>query len=103
MKAKFETLTVFKQFKGLVGLRLNKKIEASQSDWGGEFQPFKQYLFELGIIHRVICPHTYHENGVVERKHMHIVDQMGSLLTLSVFFTLSLLGSCFLNCCVFDK
>ena len=27
-----------------------------------------------GIIHRLICPHTRHQNGVVERKHMHIIE-----------------------------
>lgn len=25
-------------------------------------------------MHRVICPHTHHQNGVIERKHRHIVD-----------------------------
>nr|KYP47851.1 Retrovirus-related Pol polyprotein from transposon TNT 1-94 [Cajanus cajan] len=26
------------------------------------------------IQHRLICPHTHHQNGVVERKHRHIVE-----------------------------
>ena len=32
------------------------------------------YLIDLGIMHRMICPHTHHQNGVVERKHRHIVE-----------------------------
>ena len=32
------------------------------------------YLTDLGIMHRMICPHTHHQNDVVERKHRHIVE-----------------------------
>lgn len=39
-----------------------------------EFRPFTKYLSNLCIIHRLICPHAHHQNGVVERKHRHIVD-----------------------------
>jgi len=28
----------------------------------------------VGIIHKLICPHTHHQNGVVERKHRHITE-----------------------------
>lgn len=74
IKQKFETLSIFKQFKTLVELQLNKKIKSIQSDWGGEFRPFTQYLTSFGIVHRLICPHTHHQNGVVERKYRHIVE-----------------------------
>uniref|UniRef100_A0A151UG14 Retrovirus-related Pol polyprotein from transposon TNT 1-94 n=1 Tax=Cajanus cajan TaxID=3821 RepID=A0A151UG14_CAJCA len=49
-------------------------IKALQTDWGGEFCPFTTYLNDVGIQHRLICPHTHHQNGVVERKHRHIVE-----------------------------
>ncbi|KAG8476579.1 hypothetical protein CXB51_033494 [Gossypium anomalum] len=45
-----------------------------QSDWGGEFRLFTSFLSQHGIIHRVTCPHTSEQNGVVERKHRHIVE-----------------------------
>lgn len=80
LKTKSETLQVFKHFKALVELQLHTKIKAFQSDWGGEFRPFKSYLAELGITHRLICPHTHHQNGVIERKHRHIVETGLSLL-----------------------
>lgn len=80
---KSETLTIFKQFKALAELQLNTKIKAIQSDWGGEFRSFTSYLSQLGIIHRIICPHTHHQNGVVERKHRHIVEMGLSLLSHS--------------------
>ncbi|CAI8590799.1 unnamed protein product, partial [Vicia faba] len=56
-------------------------IKAVQSDWGGEFRPYSKFLADLGIVHRVICPHTHHQNGVVERKHRHIVDLGLTLLS----------------------
>lgn len=31
-------------------------------------------LQQCGILHRVICPHTHEQNGVVERKHRHITE-----------------------------
>ena len=48
---------------------------------GGEYRPFTQYLDQIGIHHRLICPHTHHQNGVVERKHKHIVEMGLTLLS----------------------
>ena len=73
LKNKSDALSVFKQFKSLVELQFNKKIKAIQTDWGGEFQVFSSFLSELSI-HMLNCPHTHHQNGVVERKHRHIVE-----------------------------
>lgn len=46
-------------------------LKVVQSDWGREFRPFTKFLNDLRIIHRLVCPHTHHQNGVVERKHRH--------------------------------
>ena len=81
LKHKSETIHVFKQFKVSAELQLNHKITEIQTDWGGEFRPFSHYLTSLGIHHRLICPHTHHQNGVVERKHRHIVDMGLTLLS----------------------
>ena len=50
------------------------QIKSVQSDWGGEYRPFSAFLASYGISHRLICPHTHHQNGVVERKYRQIVD-----------------------------
>ena len=47
---------------------------------GGEFHAFTDYLTINGIIHRISCPHTHQQNGVVERKHRHIVENALTLL-----------------------
>ena len=41
---------------------------------GDKRRPFSALLTSYGISHRLICSHTYHQNGVVERKPRHIVD-----------------------------
>ena len=81
LKTKSETLEAFKQFKAMVQTQFNLPIKAVQSDWGGEFRPFTKFLNDLGILHRLICPHTHHQNGVVERKHRHILELGLTLLS----------------------
>ena len=46
----------------------------------GEYRLFSTLLVSYGFSHRLIFPHTHHQNGVVERKHRHIVDSGLTLL-----------------------
>ena len=41
---------------------------------------FTNFLQNCGIIHSVSYPHTHQQNGVVERKHRHIVETSIALL-----------------------
>lgn len=52
----------------MVKLQLNSEIENVHFDWNGEHSPFTTVLANHGISHRLICPRTHHQNGVVERK-----------------------------------
>lgn len=61
IKTKSEALHIFKQFKTMVELQFGHSIKVVQTDWGGEFRPFTKFLSDLGIIHRLICPHTHHQ------------------------------------------
>lgn len=36
-------------------------------DWGGEFRKLNNFFVNLGIHHRITCPHTHEQNGMVER------------------------------------
>lgn len=81
LKTKSKAIYIFKLFKAMVELQHGLPIKAFRSDWGGEFRPFNKFLSDLGIIHRVICPHTHHQNGAVERKQRHIVDMDLTLLS----------------------
>ena len=83
LKLKSDTMLQFLQFKKMVELQFNCSIKCVQTDGGGEFRPLTKYLTNLGIVHRFTCPHTHHQNGLVERKHRHIVETGLTLLAQS--------------------
>ena len=74
IKTKVEIVYVFQTFKLSVEIQLNTQIKSVQCDWDGEYRLFSALLASYGISHRLIFPYTHHQNGVVERKHRHIVD-----------------------------
>lgn len=100
LKLKSRTLTIFKQFQILVELQLNHKSKVIHTDGGRELGPFTQYLTSLGISHRLTCIHTHHQNGPVERKYRHILENWPHF-TSSRWSPTSLLGSCFLNTSIY--
>lgn len=51
-----------------------------QIDEGTEFKPLKEYFQERGIIQRTTCPYTSEQNGLIERKHRHVVETRLTLL-----------------------
>lgn len=61
------------------------KIKTFRSNGRGEFtsNEFKSYLSNHGISHQISCPHTPQQNGVVERKHRHIIETVIALLSQS--------------------
>lgn len=54
-----------------------------QSGGGDEYMSivFKKYFDSHGIIHLISCPHTPQQNGIVERKHRHIIETVVTLLS----------------------
>lgn len=64
----------------MVKTQFGRDIKQFQSDWGGEFRAFKSVLTEHGIVHRLTYPNTSEQNGMVERKHRHIVEMGLTLL-----------------------
>lgn len=100
--------------------QFNRSIKTIRSDNGSEFVNSSCHcLFnDLGIVHQRSCPYTPQQNGVVERKHQHIVQVARSLLytqiylpnfggkpfslphiLLIVLLLLSLAGKLLINCC----
>ncbi|KAD1469156.1 hypothetical protein E3N88_42767 [Mikania micrantha] len=67
----------------MVERQFNTKLKSVQSDWGGEFRTLSTLLSSLGIIHRLSCPHTSEQNGIVERRHRHVVETGLTLLAQS--------------------
>jgi len=83
MVAKSDVFNIFHQFQALIERQFSLKIKSIQTDWGGEYRKLNMYFKTIGIHHRVICPHTHEQNGMVERRHRHIVE-----------IGLTLLGQC---------
>ncbi|KAK9061505.1 hypothetical protein SSX86_018687 [Deinandra increscens subsp. villosa] len=67
----------------MVERQFNTKLKNVQTDWGGEFRNLSTYFTSLGIVHRRSCPHTSEQNGIVERRHRHVVETGLALLAQS--------------------
>jgi len=78
--AKSDVYSVFHQFQTLVERQFSLKIKSVQTDWGGEYQKLSIFFQTVGIHHCLICPHTHEQNGIVERRHRHIVETGLTLL-----------------------
>jgi len=72
--AKSDIYSVFHQFQTLVKRQFSLKINDVQIDWGGEYRKLSTFFQIIGIHHRLICPHTYEQNGTIERRYRHIVE-----------------------------
>ena len=85
LKHKFDLLDIFKFFKAIVENQLDFKIKVLRTDNGGEFtsNAFKNFCSTHGLTHQFSCPHTPQQNGVVERKHRHIVECALTMLSHS--------------------
>ncbi|GJU99550.1 putative RNA-directed DNA polymerase [Tanacetum coccineum] len=58
-------------------------LDLNSLDWGGEFRNLSTFFTSLGILHRLSCPHTSEQNGLVERRHRHVVETGLTLLSQS--------------------
>lgn len=74
LKNKSDVLSAFTSFIIFVERFFNTKIISLQTYAGGEFLALTTLCKNLGINHRFSCPHTHQQNGIVERKHRHIVE-----------------------------
>lgn len=80
---KYDVFIVFSQYKVMVETFLNCNIKAVQIGGGGWNCCFTNFFCLSWISHCKTCPHTHHQNGNVERKHIHIVDTGLSSLAYS--------------------
>ena len=83
LKSKFEVFSKFILFKALVETQFSTKIKTLRFDGGGEYTStaIKSYLSQHGIIHKISCTYTPQKNGLVERKHRHLIETTITLLS----------------------
>lgn len=79
---KSQVKTKLAEFKAFVCTQFQTSIQIIRSDNGGEF--LNNYLLSLflnaGLLHQTTCPYTPEQNGVVERKHRHLIETTVTLL-----------------------
>ncbi|KAM1741307.1 hypothetical protein ACFX12_011446 [Malus domestica] len=82
MYNKSDVYSIFLKFYNLVLTQFGVVIKCLQTDGGGEYtgHSFKAFLDAKGVEHLISCPYTPQQNGVVERKHRHIVEIAITLL-----------------------
>lgn len=76
LKFKSDVLQTLKQFFKMVATQFSTTVKGVRTANGGEFiSSSLQDLFQdLRIIHYRTCAHTPQQNGVAERKHMHLLE-----------------------------
>lgn len=74
IQQKSQTIECFVKFQQMIKVQFGKDIKQVQTDSGGEYRPFTVLLAKQGVLHRVTCPHTSEQNGIVERKHRYVAE-----------------------------
>ncbi|CAM8949458.1 unnamed protein product [Rhodiola kirilowii] len=72
-------------FFAMVQTQFSAMIKTFRTDNGGEFfgEKLVQFLRLKGCLHQSSCPYTPQQNGVVERKHRHLLDMARALMIQS--------------------
>ena len=83
LKRKSDVLNTFKHFQASVENLLSQKIKVLRTDCGGEYtsNEFNAHCASHGVTHQFSCPHTPQQNGIVERKHRHVIESALTLLS----------------------
>ncbi|KAJ0599026.1 putative RNA-directed DNA polymerase [Helianthus annuus] len=82
LSSKSEVFENFKMFYELVLTQFKKKIKVIRSDNGAEFvnNQMDSFCKTKGIFHQTSCSYTPQQNGVVERKHRHLLNTARALM-----------------------
>ncbi|GKA31226.1 putative RNA-directed DNA polymerase [Tanacetum coccineum] len=81
LKQKHEASMCLKAFHKMVQVQFEKNIRRIRCDNGGEFisNQMMEFYANQGIILETSCIHTPQQNGVVERKHRHLLETARAL------------------------
>ena len=80
LRYKSDAFQAFLNFKTQVELQLGFKVKAIQTNWGGEYRAFTNFLTSNDILHRYSYPYTPEQNGLAEKRHRTIVKHGLTLL-----------------------
>jgi len=92
-----KVINIFKTFKDIVEKQTGYTICALQTDNAREYLSLTPLLHLHKIQHRLTCPYTYEQNDFVERKHHHIVVDMGLTLLAAASLPLCFWAEAFIT------
>lgn len=98
LNSKSEVIVALQNFFQMFGNVFPSTIKVLRSDNGCEFfnSQVSALLTTLGILHQSSCTYTPQQNGIVERKHRHILEMARSLRFQS-YLPLKFWGECVLT------
>ena len=79
LKAKDQTKQSVIQFLAYIENHFHTSLKYFRSDNGTEFLPLSDEFLSKGVVHQKSCAYTPQQNGVVERKHQHILNVARSI------------------------
>jgi hypothetical protein len=79
MHHKHETQNLLTNFFSFVKTQFNASIANIRVDNGGEFFSMRKFFCQHGTTYQHSCVYTPQQNGVVERKHRHILESARAL------------------------
>ena len=98
LKFKHEASSHLKSFHKMIQTQFGKDVKRIRCDNGGEFTSNEMLSFyqENDILLETTCIHTPQQNGVVERKHRHLLE-MARALRFEAKLPKQLSGECVLT------
>ncbi|GLT39324.1 hypothetical protein SLA2020_135220 [Shorea laevis] len=97
LKNKSEASFYLINFCRMVKTQFGSQVQKIRSDNGKEFTdgPMKDFSQQQGILHQTSCVNTPQQNGVVERKHRHLLE-VARALRFQANLPLKFWGDCIL-------
>jgi hypothetical protein len=85
MKQRSEPLSIYKIFSTMIRTHFDTCVRVFHTDSVGEylFDALHQVLAEQGTLAQFSCPDAHAQNGVVERKHRHLLETAHALIIAS--------------------
>lgn len=105
LSTKSNVFNTLKNFLSMIKIKFNTKVKILRSDNAlelGTSAEATRFLDSKGIIHQTSCFSSLHQNDVVERKHVHLLETCRSLLFQS-HFPIKLWEECLLTATFFIK